>query len=121
MAGKVDSGKIFLVKRVQILEEDTVYSLTLKCYAALFDAFCEIISKICKQEPLPESKEVWLRKPYTRKQLNDLCTIDLSLPEEEIKKRVRATTYPGYEGPYVNLNGQKVAFRVYDKRNNFHE
>jgi hypothetical protein len=48
---------------------------------------------ILNGKPLPESVEKWKRKPFTRKQLDELCTITPDMSEEEIKKRIKATTY----------------------------
>ena len=42
----------------------------------------------------------WERKPYTRKELNDLCKLSKKMSDEEITKRVKATTFPGKPGPH---------------------
>jgi hypothetical protein len=48
---------------------------------------------ILQARPLPVAGEQWKRVPYTRKQLNELCEITPGMNEEEIEKRIRATTY----------------------------
>ncbi|HWR33857.1 MAG TPA: formyltransferase family protein, partial [Chitinophagaceae bacterium] len=71
----VDSGKIIDVKRFSISENDSVYELTQQCYKLIEELFYKIMNGIVKAQPLPESSEKWKRKPYTRKQLDELCTI----------------------------------------------
>ena len=110
MKARVDSGRIIAVERFPIFEADTVYSLTQRCYAFIYIAFIKTLNAIVKGEPLPESSEVWKRDPYTRKELNDLCRITGGMDDEEIRKRIKATTYPGMPGAYIEMAGK--LFRV---------
>jgi methionyl-tRNA formyltransferase len=89
----VDTGAIISVKRFPIGEEDTVYSVTQECYRLIEESFYEIMERILQGQSLPRSGETWKRKPYTRKQLDDLCEIKPGMSEEEIERRIRATTY----------------------------
>lgn len=109
MLEKVDSGSIIIVKRFPILLDDTVYSLTQRCYEYIFQAFKELLPYMVHSTPLPQSAEQWRRKPYTRKELNGLCRITKDMSDEEIRRRVRATTYPGMPGAYMELGGVKFA------------
>ncbi len=93
MDSTVDSGRIIMVKRFPLKEEDTVYSVTQHCYKLIEESFYEIMNRVLQGQPLPVSPEKWKRKPYTRKQLDELCTITPDMPEEEIRRRIRATTY----------------------------
>ena len=56
-------------------------------------------ASLLKNSSLPKSNLKWQRKPFTRKQLNDLCKLSNSMNEEEINKRIKATTFPGKPGP----------------------
>tara|TARA_B100000029_G_scaffold514007_1_gene615307 strand:- start:9607 stop:10278 length:672 start_codon:yes stop_codon:yes gene_type:complete len=112
MNPKVDTGEIIKVIRFSVLPEDTVYSLTMRCYEKIFELFNEIILLICAKSKLYASDEFWKRKPYTRKQLNELCKITVDMPESEIKKRVKAVTFPNAPGAYVELAG--IKFKVDD-------
>ncbi len=93
MAGGVDSGKIIAVKRFPIAENDSVYEVTQHCYKLIEEIFYEIMDGILSGQPLPGSNETWKRKPYTRKQLDELCCISGEMTEEEINRRIKATTY----------------------------
>jgi methionyl-tRNA formyltransferase len=89
----VDSGKIIVVKRFPVHEGDTVYSVTQHCYKMTEETFYEIMNLVLQGKPLPVTNEQWKRKPYTRKQLDELCTITPDMTEEEVNKRIKATTY----------------------------
>ena len=93
MLPKVDSGGIIAVKRFPIQEDDTVFSLTQRCYKAILQCFYELMNTILNGGHLPESTEVWKRRPYTRKQLNELCLLTPQMSGEEIERRLKATTF----------------------------
>ncbi len=114
MEKKVDSGKIIGVKRFSILESDNVYTLTLKSYGFMLSLFFEILDYIVKNNKLPECNEKWTKAPYTRKQLEELCIITPDMSEEEIKRRVKATQFPGMPGAYIKLYNYK--FKYNEKR-----
>jgi methionyl-tRNA formyltransferase len=89
----VDSGKIIAVKRFPVKESDTVYGVTQHCYKLIEEMFYELMNGILNGQPLPVTNEQWKRKPYTRKQLDELCTITPDMSAKEIEKRIKATTY----------------------------
>jgi len=93
MLAKVDSGPIIAVKRFPVFEKDTVYSITQRCYTEIQHLFYELVNSILSNQPLPQSSEIWKRKPYTRKQLNKLCELTPDMDKEEIALRIKATTY----------------------------
>jgi methionyl-tRNA formyltransferase len=93
MNGAVDSGGIIQVKRFDIKENDTVYGITQHCYELIEKSFYEIIQLILNGQSLPLTNETWKRKPYTRKQLDELCHIRPEMSKEEIERRIKATTY----------------------------
>lgn len=106
MDPKVDTGRIIEVRRFPILAGDTVYSITQKCYSQIQNSFLEILSCILQKQPLPESNELWRRKPFTRKELNALCEIDTKMSADEINQRILATTYDR-SWAYVPIHGLK--------------
>ena len=110
MNEQVDTGKIVAVKRFPLIESDSVYTLSLKSYESMFSLFFEVIGYILKHNAIPESKERWGRKPYTRRELEELCRISTDMTEDEIKSRVKATYYPGMPGAYVEIFGNRFEY-----------
>ena len=113
MNGKVDTGKIIEVKGFRILENDTVYSITQKCYSLIIVSFYQVIDHIIHgHRPILPSGESWKREPYTRKELNELCEIKADMTDKEIDRRIKATTY---DKPWavVNVKGKKFYYREY--------
>jgi len=107
MRKMVDSGDIIEVVRFPIFDNDTVYSLSQSCYAFIFTSFINLFSIIIHDSSLSCANEQWKRKPYTRQELNELCIITKDMPEHEIRRRVRATTFPNMPGAYIELGGTK--------------
>ncbi len=105
MAQKVDTGKIIRVIRFPIHKNESVYSLSQRCYEFISKAFFEVFDYYIANNVLPESDETWKRKPFTRKELNELCKIDINMDREEIVRRINATEYPNMPGAYVELHG----------------
>ena len=105
MVRRVDSGRIIAVQRFPILPEDTVASLKDRSMSSLLDLFKAVMSGILRGEPLPVSGEQWTRKPYTRRELDALCRVTPEMPAEEIRRRARATFFPGFLSAYVELAG----------------
>ncbi|MDP3245027.1 MAG: formyltransferase family protein [bacterium] len=107
MFEKVDTGNIIFVKRFTVLENDTVYSLSQKCYVHIYNTFIEFLPLFVAQAILPKSGESWKRKPFTRKELNELCRVTKNMTDEEIRRRIRATSYPNMPGAFIELAGTK--------------
>lgn len=85
MKSKVDSGDIILVERFPIFPHDTVYSLSQRCYVYIYLAFIKLFPILFTKGLLPQSKESWMSKPCTRKELNELCCITKDMTNEEIE------------------------------------
>jgi len=110
MLAKVDTGKVVEVKRFKVLENDSVYSITQKCYSLILNSFYRIIEKISNEEPLPISDEDWKRKPFTRKELDSLSEIKPDMSKDEIERRIKATTYDK-PWAFVEIKGKKFYYR----------
>ena len=93
MVSKVDTGDIIAVNRFPVYQSDTVYSITQRCYSDILNMFYEVVSKLMNGEDLPASDETWKRKPYLRKELDDLCRLTPDMNEEEIERRIKSTYY----------------------------
>ena len=105
MIAMVDSGSMVAVRRFPVFATDTVYSVTQRCYNEILHLFFELMSSILVGKALPESTETWKRKPYTRKQLNQLCELSADMDKAEIDRRVRATTYGNKVWAYMKEEG----------------
>ena len=86
--------------------------MTERCYGNILTLFYEIAQLILAGDDLPQSDEFWKRKPYTRKELNELCRITSDMSEEEIKRRVKAVTFPNEQGAYIEKNGIKFNYVI---------
>lgn len=106
----VDSGKIIGTKRFRILETDNVYSLTIKSYGYLLILFYEIFDYIIRYKELPKCNKKWTRKPYTRRQLEELCRITPDMSRKEIEIRIKATKFPGMPRAYTELYGYRFEY-----------
>lgn len=93
MLSKVDTGELIAVRRFPVLDTDTVYSVTQRCYAEILHLFYELMTGILMGKPLPQSAEKWTRKPYKRKDLDELCELRPGMSEEEVQRRIKATTF----------------------------
>jgi len=102
MDKKVDTGKIIDVKFFPIFSTDNVSTLLYRTYDFQLTLFYEIIGKIINGEKLPISKEKWKRKPYTRKEFNELFIITPEMDSSEIKKRIRATNFKNFK-PIIKI------------------
>lgn len=119
MKEKVDSGDIILVERFPIFSNDSVYTLSQRCYAYIFIAFIKLLPAIIDNRPFPTSDERWQRNPYTRKQLNALCRLTSNMPREEVERRIRATTYPGMPGVCIERGGKEIPIQSYEEYRSF--
>lgn len=93
MNAKVDTGQIVAVDRFPLFENDTVYSLTQRCYSHILNMFYNLFYLLMSDEKLPGNQEPWKRKPYLRKELNELCKLTPEMTLNEIERRIKATTY----------------------------
>jgi len=105
MQAKVDTGNIITVKRFPVCKEDSVFTLTQRCYKEIFILFKEILDCVKNDRDFPESNELWSRRPYTRAELNELGWIIDDMDDIEVKRRVRAMDYPGAPGAFIERAG----------------
>ncbi|MDR1482211.1 MAG: hypothetical protein LBI74_06255 [Synergistaceae bacterium] len=109
MKERVDRGDIIMTSYFKVSPNETVESLKLKSMNHLLFIFEKIICHIYENDSLPVSGEKWLCKPYTRRQLDDLCRIDpFAMDDKEIKLRIHATDYSSsHEGAYIEIGGER--------------
>ncbi|RZB34649.1 MAG: hypothetical protein SRB1_00417 [Desulfobacteraceae bacterium Eth-SRB1] len=103
MNPKVDTGQLITVKRFPLFTSDTVFSLTQRCYSYILTTFYDTMSLIHENKDLPVSNENWKRKAYTKKELNDLCKVTTDMTISEVKKRIKAVTFPNAPGAVIQI------------------
>jgi methionyl-tRNA formyltransferase len=111
MAGQVDTGKIIAVKRFPLFATDDVSSLLQRTYEFQLVLFYEVVSKLIDGQPLPESPEVWTRAARTRQEFNELMIVSPDMTDDEVARRVRATSY-GIFQPTVDIGGFRFELKV---------
>jgi hypothetical protein len=77
--------------------------------------FYKLISDLLSNQPLPQSNESWTRKPYTRKQLNELCELKPDMDKGEIDLRIKATTYGTKVWAYMKTEEINTTYSSYKK------
>ena len=80
----------------------------------MHEMFETVMGEAIANGRLATSKETWKRHPYTRSQLDDLCRIPLNVSKEELKRRIRATRFPGYPEPHLELHGKRFCLQSDD-------
>lgn len=104
MSSAVDTGRIIQVTRFQMASDETVASLLLRTYGAMFDLFMAVMTNYGETGQFAESAEQWTRPPFTRRQFEALRLIEPDMSVDEVQRRVRATFYPPW-GPKMMLHG----------------
>jgi methionyl-tRNA formyltransferase len=110
MLARVDTGPIIAVKRFPLYPADDVASVLSRTYAFQLVLFYEVMGFILAGKDLPASEERWTRRPFTRKEFEELRRITPDMSKEEIARRVRATAY-GIWNPVVELEGFVFQFK----------
>lgn len=105
MVERVDTGPIIATRRFDVHASDTVLTLTQRCYDATWQLFRGIVDVLAAGRALPTSDEIWTRPPLTRRDLNELCRITPDMSVEEVRRRIRAVTFPGAPGAFVEIHG----------------
>ena len=108
MLPRVDSGSIIEERRFPVFPQDTVESLKYRSLVVIANLFHDMICRIACGQPLPVSAATWKRRPYTRKELNELGRITPEMPAEEVRRRVRAMAYPNYPGAFIEVHGVRL-------------
>jgi len=114
LADRVDSGPIIAERLFPVSPHETVESLKLRTMTVMLDMFQTVIQRldaIEQGEELGQGVRQWTRSPFTRRQLDELCRIEPGMTEAEIRRRIRATTFPGAPGPFVEIGGCRFETR----------
>ncbi len=112
MEEKVDTGRILFEETFAVSPDETVETLKLRTRVAMLALFHRILGVISRGEAFPESTKPWSKQPTRLKDLVELRTILPEMDEEEVRRRVRATTYPGQPAPELVQGSSRIAFPV---------
>lgn len=112
MLPPVDTGQVVCEVLFPVLPQDSVETLKLRTMVTMLELFHTTLMMIAEGKPLPVNGRQWARKPYTRKELDALCEITPEMDKDEADRRIRATTYPGYPGPYLRKGMKKQYYPV---------
>ena len=104
MAARVDTGPIIFEWTFHIGSTDAVASLRNRILAAMLGIFSDVIEALPN---IPRSDTKWTRRPYRRSELDVLRRIAPKMSESEIRRRIRATHFPGKPGTYLTLAGRR--------------
>lgn len=114
MDTRIDHGDILFQKRFAIPRNCWVHQLYELTYEASLKLFIQTLQHVISgnykkvpQQDLIASKGTSL---HYRHEIVDIKRIDLDWNAEKIKKHIRATSMPGFEPPYCEVNKQKIYF-----------
>ena len=111
MAPAVDTGPIVAVRHVPIRPGETVASLTARCELHLLALFDEALGWLRDDPPMPAAPRYMWGPARTRADLEALARVTPAMNAEEVARRVRALTYPGMPGAYVEVGGVRFEAR----------
>ena len=108
----IDDGAILFEDRFKIPKNCWVkdlYDETEKRSIALFKSN---LKNIVDGNYQPKPQQSFIRKTnfHLRKEINNIKKIDLSWSKEKIERYIRATYFPHFEPPYIEMGGKKVHF-----------
>jgi len=116
MTKKVDSGKIFKVKYFPIKTNDNVETLIEKSYAQMFNLFKETMVEFKRKKVIRYSRLRWLRKPCNRKEFEKIFELKNFDNKKHILNVIRSTYLKGFNGPYIDLYGNKFIYSPDEKK-----
>ena len=110
MKAKVDTGKLISTIEFDLLPDDNVESLLQKTHSGMHELFYRTMEELHHTGKLPESSVTWGRKPYTRKELNQLSLISTADTEDEVRRKIRATSFGPWQ-PRIELHGHTFEYK----------
>lgn len=109
---RIDHGAILFESRFSVPENCWVNDLYELTFIAAADLFKKSLADLVQGNYTKTPQAALLGSRSTslhfREEIGDLKAIDLNEPEDVISRRIRATYMPGFEPPYILVNGQKL-------------
>jgi amino acid adenylation domain-containing protein len=111
MKAEIDSGDILQQLPVDIVPDDTALSLNLKCYAAAFDAFVQLVQALSENRLKPRKQDLSQRSYYGLWQRPEAaCAFNWAEPAEHLDALVRSLSMGNYRNavglPKLSFGGQ---------------
>jgi surfactin family lipopeptide synthetase A len=98
MVEQVDGGEILLQKRFKITNNDTAFSLNLKCHQLAIESFKDLIQQLANDQACHQAQNISERTYYGKKHpLPNAGLIDWNHPAENISCLCRALDFGGQE------------------------
>lgn len=108
MLAKVDTGTIVMERRFRVTSDMTVQTLRGTALELMVGMFEEIVGLIAAGGALPVSDRQWTRRPFKSRDIDALSICREDMSEEEVRRRVRATYYPGFAGAMMHYGDGRV-------------
>ena len=121
MDKKVDNGKILDVKYFKLKKNIDINIMLKKTYQLMFKQSKEIINFVLRKKKniniliKKNKKEIWSKKFYNRKQLNDLYKINPNINEANLNVLLRACNHKIFK-PYLLQQGKKFFYLKKNKK-----
>lgn len=114
MVEKVDAGPVIARTEVPVSPTDTGRSLYRKLEGACVDLFCDTWEDIVVGRASAEDQDLDQGTAHRLEDVEEIDEIDLdeSYHARELVNRLRARTFPPYEGCYFTVDGRKVFMRL---------
>lgn len=109
---RIDNGAILFESRFSVPENCWVNDLYELTFVAAVDLFKKTLADLVMENytKTPQATLLGTRSSslHFREEIGTLKVIDLNESEELIRRKIRATYMPGFEPPYIVVNGQKL-------------
>lgn len=111
METTVDTGGIIYEENFPLSRDETVETLQLKSWATLLEIFNRFLREVSGgKRTFDRGLTEWRRRPFKATQLEELSRVDASMADAEIRRRLRATSYPGFPPDLADVDPKfKVA------------
>lgn len=112
----IDSGGKIFEKRFPIPHDIWVKELLDLTEKHSFEMFVENIKHIIdeKFEVLSEKSDSKDKYFYKRNDINKIKKVDLRWSKKKLERYIRATSMPGFSGPFVIVDGKMIKFEMTD-------
>lgn len=108
MSSKVDAGPIIDVELRKVAPDVRPIDLLNAGNQAGWMLVERLFKNLAlKKNPVTSNGLTWGSRKTTRTMFTELCRIDAEMSASEIKRRIRATSMPGYSNLYIELHGHR--------------